>query len=40
MWCYANITNCKDASEHPADEDGLEGYGASKIACQPGSVVG
>ena len=40
VWCYANISSCKDATEHPADEDGLKGIGASKIACQPGNVVG
>ena len=36
MWCYANISTCKDANEHPEDEKGLLGYGASKIACQSG----
>ena len=40
VWCYADVRTCKDASKHPEDSKGLQGYGASKIACQPGDIFG
>ena len=38
IWCYANITTCRDANEHSETEEGLQGFGASKIACNAGIV--
>ena len=36
LWCYANISTCKDANEHPEKEDNLKEYGASRMACHSG----